>query len=111
MFGAGDRFKQNIDNIENALYTSRESEGEEVYKLLINTVGYIYCIEPSSKNIRWVLNKKYYYRISDNKDPEELSLNFYFQDARNSQSREVKVIFYTETDKKKFKEYTMDNTK
>jgi hypothetical protein len=108
LLGSGDPFKQELDNFQKFVYTKGEDEGEDLYKLVINTVGYIYCIEPSGKNIRWVLNKKYYYKISDSKDPRDLSLSFYFQDARNSQSREEKIIFYTPSDKKTFKEFTAE---
>lgn len=37
----------------------------DVYKLLINTVGYVYCIDPTTKTIKWILDKSYYHRIAD----------------------------------------------
>lgn len=77
----------------------------ELYKLLINTVGYIYCIDPSEKQICWILDKNYFNQIAK---ADKNRLTFTFQDARDCASQCQLVEFYTDEDMETFHESLKD---
>lgn len=73
-------------------YTQVGSLQPDIYLLLVNTVGYLYCIEPSTKSINWIIDKSYYRNITR---PSELDMYFEFRDARDGTNRQERVHFYT----------------
>lgn len=86
-------------------YSQVNPREAELYKLLINTVGYIYCIDPATKTIRWILDKNYYHRVSKT---DKNRLQFSFQDARDLASRNELVEFYTDHDIETFHDSLKD---
>jgi hypothetical protein len=87
-------------------YTQVSYQTPDVYMLLVNTVGYVYCIEPSTKAISWIIDKSYYSNITR---PSELELSFDFRDARDGLSRHELVRFYTKEEAALFNSTLAEN--
>lgn len=75
------QFKSN--NTEDRLigYKQVSLEGERSHHLLIHTVLFVYCIEPASKDVRFVLDKSVYFTVSPGKSGSP-AIRLKFRDFR-----------------------------